>query len=376
MKFLNSFFGRKKSTVTKNKGQQGRDPILAFWEWFTVKQKDFYRIVKENDRVEMNLFGPLKQALKPISEHIYYLVGMNDKEEVELIFTSEGVIRYFPLVENLVRQAPQLDNWRIIAHKPASNMEKFAVTMGDYKFTEANIHFFVNHYPEYPDLIDISLVYSDYKEEDKTLILNGCFIFLDNYLGELEFALHIDEAQLVASAAAEGQELIPILKLKDYLIWREKEFVEKYEAIRKDTQNDSFSGLEATLQNGAPLVGVVNQDLLAWPDKPSHPWLVRMDIFYTSDNDSGMPNNIDYEAMDLLEEGLMQELRDVDGYLNIGRQTADGVREVFFAGKDFRKPVAIINQIQQQYANSSLKIDFTVYKDKYWKSLDFFNLAQ
>ena len=68
----------------------------------------------------------------------------------------------------------------------------------------------------------------------------------------------------------------------------------------------------------------------------------------------------------------MQELKDVDGYLNIGRQTANGEREIYFACKDFRKPSKIFFKIQTNYSNS-FEIDYDIYKDKYWQSFNRFN---
>ena len=38
-----------------------------------------------------------------------------------------------------------------------------------------------------------------------------------------------------------------------------------------------------------------------------------------------MPASTDYELMDLIEDSLLQELKDVDGYLNIGRETGNHV---------------------------------------------------
>ena len=35
------------------------------------------------------------------------------------------------------------------------------------------------------------------------------------------------------------KELIPIEKLKDFLIWRQKEFIEKYEGTRRNTIDDN-----------------------------------------------------------------------------------------------------------------------------------------
>ena len=67
----------------------------------------------------------------------------------------------------------------------------------------------------------------------------------------------------------------------------------------------------------------------------------------------------------------MAELKDSDGYLNIGRQTADSVREVYFACFEFRKPSKVLHTIKKEYQNK-IKLDFDIYKDKYWQSFNRF----
>ena len=62
------------------------------------------------------------------------------------------------------------------------------------------------------------------------MFLNGVYMFLDIFLGELNVITSIDNIN-VASKRNFDQDLIPIHKLKDFLIWREKEFIEKYSEI-------------------------------------------------------------------------------------------------------------------------------------------------
>ena len=40
------------------------------------------------------------------------------------------------------------------------------------------------------------------------------------------------------------------------MIWRQKEFVEKYEDVRANTAKDTYSMLQAQLQNGDIIVGL------------------------------------------------------------------------------------------------------------------------
>ena len=68
-------------------------------------------------------------------------------------------------------------------------------------------------------------------------------------------------------------------------------------------------------------------------------WVAVAELKYDGSNNNGMPDNETYELLNDIENEIMSELKDFDGYLNIGRQTARGAREIYFACRDFRKPV-------------------------------------
>jgi hypothetical protein len=200
---------------------------------------------------------------------------------------------------------------------------------------------------------------------------NGVYIFLDNYLGELDFAVNIDNLKVVGRDEAE-KELIPINKLKDYLKWRQKELIEKYEGVRHDTENDEYSILEAELESGNALIAVINMDLLQWNRKASHSWILSVEIPYDGSNNNGMPEEDTFKQLDEIEEQIMTELKDFEGYLNIGRQTAKNVREIYFACTDFRKPSRVLFEVQKQYTGQ-FEISYNIFKDKYWQSFNRFN---
>lgn len=147
-----------------------------------------------------------------------------------------------------------------------------------------------------------------------------------------------------------------------------KEFIEKYEGTRHNTENDGYATLEATFESGMPLIAVVNESLLTWDAKASHPWFLTITVQYDGENNNGMPNNRTYELMNEIEDAITAQLKDVDGYLNIGRETAKNVREVYFACKDFRKPSSVMQTIEKEYSQQ-IDISFDIYKDKYWQTV-------
>ncbi len=327
--------------------------------------------MKENGNIEKEFFDKISPKLNEIKDGFYYLTGMCDDKTVELILTTDGNLKNLVFVEELINAAPEIDNWKFTALKPALTIKDVNIDMSGYEFNNQNLSFYPNELAEYPDEIDITIVHKDLTEENKSQITNGIYIFLDNYLGELDFATTIDHLQIVGNEEVK-KETISIDKLKDFLKWRQKEFIEKYEGVRHNTENDSYSSLEAELESGNVLLAIINTDLLNWDSKASHPWICVCTIKYDGSNNNGMPNSEDYEAMNIIEEEIMLELKDFDGYLNFGRQTAKSEREIYFACKDFRLPAKVFLKLQKNYANR-YEIEFDIYKDKYWQSLERFN---
>ena len=155
-------------------------------------------------------------------------------------------------------------------------------------------------------------------------------------------------------------------------IAKQEEFIEKYTDIRHETENDSYAAFEGVLENDRPILAIINTTLLDWDGKASHPWIATLRINYDGTATNGMPDQKTYDLMDKFEDELMVSLPHDIGYLNIGRETADNLREVYLACTEFRKSSQTIDQLITQYQND-LQIDYTIYKDKYWKSFERFN---
>ncbi len=352
--------GAKETPIKSNKD---------FWIWFQNNEKDFFKVIKNQESIERDFFNKLASKLNQLRDGYCFLAGMLDNNTAELILTADGIYKNIVFVEELAQSAPKINNWRFTELKPALDINDVYISMGDLKFSKENLSFYSNDNSELPDEIDITVIHADYTEGLKEPIINGIYIFMDNYLGELNSVTTIDNMKIVGKDKAE-KELIPIEKLKDYLIWRQKEFIEKYEGTRYNTENDSYNSLEATLNNGKPLLAIVNSALLNWDSKASHPWILTIEIKFKG-NENGMPDKETYELMNKFEDELMFELKDSEGYLNVGRQTADNVRYIYFACKDFRLPSKVLTNIKSYYKNR-LSVDFDIYKDKYWKSFDRF----
>lgn len=356
MNFLKNIFGKENTKINSNND---------FWNWFLQNEKTFFNVVKNNNNIHKNFLDKLSKKLEDLREGYFYLSGMFNEETAELVLTADGNVKNIIFIEELVKAAPKIVGWKITAHKEAMNIENIEIEMGNYIFNSENIFFYSNDFKEYPDEIDISVIHSEMNEKNKDEVGNGTYIFLDNYLGEIDFLNNIDNLSIIGKQESQ-KELIPIAKLKEFLNWRRKEFIEKYEGVRYNTEDDEYSILEAELESGNKSLAVIDTTLLNWDRKASHPWICILTLKFDGNDTNGMPNDNDYKLLNEVEEEILQNLIDKDGYLYIGRQTANSERDIYFSCNDFRKPSKVFDEIQRKYS-SNFEIDFEIFKDKYWQ---------
>jgi len=366
MNFLKKIFGSKKSATTTGNEE--------FWDWFSRHAAEFHNIVKKQEGVNDDFLERLIPRLQSIHPQFYCLTGMVDDDTAELIVTSDGIIKLFVFVEEFIQSAPIIPGWKLTALKPPTNIKSFSLETKGYSFSSDNIHFCYNNDEAYPDEIDISLTCDHYTEENKESVTQGCLLFLDNNLGEMNAATMID-AVAVVPGCPDGKEPIPIAKLEEFITWRGKELVEKYEGAYLNTDTDTYAIMEAEDANGLPVIAVSNQDILEWDAKASHPWMMIVEINYDAKGRNGMPDKKTNELMNLFEDELTAQLPHSAGYLNLGRETYNNKREIFFACKEFRNvskaTAMIIGQYQQRLVAS-----YDIYKDRYWRSLDHFRQSR
>lgn len=360
MGFLKKIFSGKEEEVTINS-------YADFWHWFQKHEKEFFKVVKDHNKIDEEFLQKITPALRQLNEDFYCVTGMADDNTAELIISADGIIKEFVFAEEFIAAAPSVSRWKFTALKPATDIETMGIEMDGNEFSNNNISFFSNDMNEYPDEIDITLVHKDYTEENKDIITSGCLIYLDNLLGEYNTAIMVDVVQV--AGPEDEQELIPIEKLQGYLIWRQKEFVEKYEGVRYGTEEDSYNAMEAEDEEGTPVFAIVNQDLMNWDAKASHPWMMVVEIKFEDEKNEGLPGDDVANLMNEFEDEILKQLPDVDGYLNIGRETYKGTRTIYFACKEFRQSSKTVAAIIKEYAGK-LDASYEIFKDKYWMTVN------
>jgi hypothetical protein len=362
MNFLKRIFGTKKPEATLTTDE--------FWTWFSGQAAAFHQIVKSRENVDDRFLEKLMPRLQSINPGFYCLTGMLDDDMAELIVTSDGVIKLFAFVEDFVQSAPAIQGWKFTALKPPADTKSFSLEYNGYAFNSDNIRFCYNQEDLYPDEIDISLIYENYNEENKDRVVQGCWLFIENSIGEMNMATMLDDVKVIPGCP-NGMKAIPIYKLEEFITWREKELVEKYEGTYLSSDADTYSIMNATDADGLPVVASINQNILEWDAKASHPWMLVIEIPYDGEGRNGMPEKKTTDLMNQFEDELTAQLPHSAGYLHLGRETYNSKREIYFACKEFRIVSRAVARHIAQYQHR-LAASYEIYKDRYWRSLDHF----
>lgn len=346
--------------------QELQTKYIQFWNWFAEHEAQFFKAVKESDYIERDFFDLMLPHLQQINKDILCLTGMYDDNISELIFTVDGIIKNIVFVEELVAAAPKLKHWIFTALKPEHDTDDINIEFSGLHLDEKNIMFYAKEHPKYPDEIDLVVVYEELIESQRDEIFNGTFIILDHILGEIKSLTLIDNLS-ISNEKPKDIDLIPINKLKGYLKWREKEFVERYLANVNTAIEDTYTSFEVRMEDGPKLLAIMNTAALDWDGKSAYPWILKTTFKYKGKD--GFPVEADYELMEQIEAAIMARLPKEKGYIHIGREIGNNIRDLFIASSEFRHCSKVLHAIVAQN-ESQVSIEYNIFKDKYWQSFE------
>ena len=367
MGFLQKLMGKHQAIVL-DKVVHDKD---TFWAWFQTQAAAFHHAVITQEKIDTDFFDPLSASLDRMHEGIYFLAGEAEAGVAELILTADGVYRNFAFIEDLVAAAPKLPAWRFVALKPACAIDGFGINMSGLVYSDDTLHFYVREDAKCPQVVDVVMVHNDATATEEQLT-SGVYVYLDNLLGEWVAVTQIDQMQIInQQQLPANQALQPMAELAPYLHGRHEAWQKAYGGVYYNSDQDKFASFEGEADNGQLIVGIIDSTLLAWPHKPSHPWMLTLRIAYDGSGLNGMPSKQIYQRMEAFEDALMAELPEHEGYLNVGRETGDDIRFIYFACKQFVQATRVLERLMPQFSQE-MDISYDVFQDKYWQSLQRF----
>lgn len=191
-----------------------------FWDWFEKNNARYIFIHEIDMALQQTYLTELAEKLHHYNRNLFFLVGGHPDEDVELVITAEGNRKYFEAVEDLVKEAPVIPRWKIIAFKPPMGTD-FKIEYQGLIFNPPEIWFMALENPENPKDIGIQVCYKEYAQERENEFLGGTFLILDIVLGEKSATLdlnHVEAGPLPEDPEAEG--FYRLEELARYIAWK------------------------------------------------------------------------------------------------------------------------------------------------------------
>jgi hypothetical protein len=198
----------------------------GFWHWFELNNTKYLFLHEVEDAVKTAMLEELLAELHRFSDKLFFEIGQHpDKTEQEFIITANGDVNYFEKVEELIKAAPEIKDWKIIGFKPAMGFE-FSIEYNGAGFDPADAWFLPLEMENRPLDLGVCVCYPYYDEEKREDFISASFLILDAGLGEKATALdikYLDVGPLPDNPEEEG--MLPLAQLPEYIEWLKNERV-------------------------------------------------------------------------------------------------------------------------------------------------------
>jgi hypothetical protein len=347
----------------------------SFWKWFSDNQHRYQQIEQLDGDDAHELVNEVVEELKKYDPWFKALMGKYDDTTSELIVTADGDIALFVKVEELIDKAPAIAGWKFTAHKPPLGFDEISIEMFGKTFDDETMRFYPITDDAYPDMVSVIFTHSAYNSNEADDFETGGSIYVQNAMGELNTAIQLDHYE-IGPEPDDKSLLIPVTKLNDYLNWREKEFIEKYDHAGIEFPEDTYATIEGEDQDGNVMLAIVVSSLEEWPYRPVFCWWVGVQMEY-KEAENGLPDQETLTALQDIEEKLTDLLTAQQYVVYVATKTFKGCRTAHFYAKNYKTPSSLLHPFLKTLDAPGIQLGFFIEKDKYWQHVEeFFGLDE
>ncbi len=192
-----------------------------FWKWFTENNEQYLHINDLEDSEEKDeLQREMITKLNEYCNGLFFEIGGHPEGGATLIITAEGDVKLFQDVKRLVRKAPKLDNWKVIAFKQPMGTD-FKINYEGLEIDPDTIWFLPLKNPEKPHEIGLRIGFPGFIPEKEKLYISAIFIVLDTILGERSNAENIGYIEVGFIPEQPGENgYIELVKLPEFILFK------------------------------------------------------------------------------------------------------------------------------------------------------------
>src|SRR5215831_5953364 len=152
--------------------------ISEFWAWF-----DSYRDgVDATAQMRDQHIDKILEHISRIEPGLAVELGVREDGVKEMTISPDGVRERFPIVEQIVSQAPSMEGWEVIAFRQPIRAD-FSLRCGDLELTPAELYFLPL---EEDGALDVIVYGQGFSDQDKDDLSYHGLIMIDNLIGEYD----------------------------------------------------------------------------------------------------------------------------------------------------------------------------------------------
>jgi len=181
------------------------DKEQEFWHWFSRHENELFASVPN----EEELFDSLGNALQKVCIGLTFELG-GSGETRELVISADGDKELFTEVLSLVRAAPALPRWRIIAFRPRG-VFPIEIAVGGKTVDSRDVHFSLL---DNGKIAGIRLFIPGYENNDRGWQQLG-YLLLDHALGEYDVEQNLPLIKMYPPQEATKETRYPLIELPE-----------------------------------------------------------------------------------------------------------------------------------------------------------------
>ena len=190
----------------------------AFWQWFAEHRAGFNRLSEPKEP----FWDLVLEELKKVDRRLWFELSEIGSAVREFVVTAEGHVEAFPIVETLVRLAPEIAGWSFVALKPPMGFD-FVTRYEGMVFNPSHMWFLPLESASRPHDFGMRVGVQGLGSMDGIAARSAVLVILDTALGERSAALEIQHLEVIELPAdPESMGYIELPELADYIAWRKK----------------------------------------------------------------------------------------------------------------------------------------------------------
>jgi hypothetical protein len=156
-----------------------------FWKWFVKNETTIFEFEKDQEKV----LDLISSKLTSYKDDVTYEISHVEGSKREFIISADGISDAFPYVESLVKSAPELKLFSVIAFRPRiDGYEGFKLEYAGKEFDVSKVWVYSRVEDGFFDLI---VYHPDFNEQESNIFILGSYILLDMALGEYDVVKNI-----------------------------------------------------------------------------------------------------------------------------------------------------------------------------------------